>query len=156
MPRVLLTFMPALALALMVTTSADAHSVKHRALEIVHPWTPSSPAPAGSAPIEAAVSLKIRNLGKTADRLIAVSSPRAQAVLAQAGGLALQPASIGIEGGAEISLAADGAHIRLTGLAKPLHAYETLPLTLVFAKAGRIEVEVLVEDASEVSPHARH
>jgi len=37
----------------------------------------------------------------------------------------------------------------LVGLKKGLTAYDTLPVTLVFQRAGRIKIDVLVEETSE-------
>jgi copper(I)-binding protein len=36
-------------------------------------------------------------------------------------------------------------HLRLVGLTRHLNAYDSVPLTLYFKKAGKIEIEVLVE-----------
>ena len=53
----------------------------------------------------------------------------------------------------ELVLSADGPHLLLGGFKKRLSAYDTFKLTLVFEKAGRIEVEVMVEEAETKEPH---
>jgi copper(I)-binding protein len=40
----------------------------------------------------------------------------------------------------------------LLGLRQKLREYDTFPLTLVFERAGRVEVEVLVEEAATMEP----
>ena len=37
-------------------------------------------------------------------------------------------------------------HIRLQGLKRPLIAYDTLPITLILEKSGRVRIDVLVEE----------
>ena len=41
----------------------------------------------------------------------------------------------------------------LTGLKKRLDAYDSFKLTLVFEKAGRVVVDVAVEEAETKEPH---
>lgn len=55
--------------------------------------------------------------------------------------------SIPIAEGTTLSLKPGGYHIMLTGLLKPLKAGMHFPLTLVFADAGAITVQVRVEKA---------
>ena len=54
-------------------------------------------------------------------------------------GIALPP-------GSSVTLHAKGPHVVLRGVRKTLFAYNSLFLTLVFAKAGKIRVEVVVDD----------
>ena len=38
-------------------------------------------------------------------------------------------------------------NIMLLGLSKPLTTYDSFPMTLVFEKAGKLDIEVIVEEA---------
>ncbi len=140
--------------ALATPVAALAHSKKHNLLDIQHPWTRES------ADRTAVVKMSIRNSGQTGDRLIAV-------VCKDAGSAGIHPladpqtAGAGkVDGGADIKTAAAGielpAHsvtkfeavgpfIELTGLKRPLTAYDRIPLTLTFETAGSVEIEVMVE-----------
>ncbi|MBX9756541.1 MAG: copper chaperone PCu(A)C, partial [Pseudomonadaceae bacterium] len=62
---------------------------------------------------------------------------------------------VGIPAGGEAKFAPGGNHLMLFGLQKPLVAGERFPLTLEFEKAGKVEVEVVIE-ASEPDQHAGH
>jgi copper(I)-binding protein len=52
----------------------------------------------------------------------------------------------------ELILKRDGPHIVLTGVKKQLGAYDAFPMTLVFERAGKVEIEVQVEEASILEP----
>jgi copper(I)-binding protein len=47
----------------------------------------------------------------------------------------------------ELILKSAGPHIALGGLRKPLNAYGTVPMSLVFERAGKMDIEVMVEAA---------
>lgn len=49
----------------------------------------------------------------------------------------------------------DGPHIVLSGLKKPLRAYDSFALTLVFEKAGTVNVQVSVEEQQTPDKPAR-
>ena len=127
--------------------AASAHSYKLGALEIGHPWARATPptAPTGGG------FLSVKNTGTTPDRLISVSSPAAETVQVHemkmegnvmrmreiAGGLEIPP-------GATVTLAPGGMHLMMMGLKAPLKQGERVPLSLVFEKAGKIDVELAV------------
>ena len=112
-----------------------------------HPWARATPptAPAGGG------YLTVTNKGTTEDRLISVKSPAAGAVQVHEmkmegnimrmreveGGLAIPP-------GATVALAPGGLHLMMMGLREPLKQGERVPVTLVFEKAGSINVELAV------------
>ena len=137
----------AVALLLAGIGPASAHSYKLGALEIGHPWARATPptAPTGGG------YLSVKNTGTTPDRLVSVSSPAAETVQVHemkmegnvmrmreiAGGLEIPP-------GATVTLAPGGMHLMMMGLKGPLKQGERVPLTLVFEKAGKIDVELAV------------
>ena len=61
--------------------------------------------------------------------------------------------AIVIEPGKEAQLTRNGPHLVLTGVKKRLDAYDSFKLTLVFEKAGRVVVDVAVEEADTKEPH---
>ena len=137
----------AVALLLAGIGAASAHSYKLGALEIGHPWARATPptAPTGGG------YLSVKNTGATPDRLISASSPTAETVQVHemkmegnvmrmreiSGGLEIPP-------GATVTLAPGGMHLMMMGLKGPLKQGERVPLTLVFEKAGKIDVELMV------------
>ena len=126
-----------------------AHGYKTRTIEIVHPWTYEHESAGDN---EAIVGMEIRNRGKSADRLIRVEGAKGQKVEIRGGTPAAgkRPAGIEVLPGIGINLKSDGAHIFLGNVGKTLIAYDTLPLTLVFERAGRIKIDVMVEERPPV------
>ena len=51
-----------------------------------------------------------------------------------------------VKDGEELGLAGDGPSVMLVGLRKPLNAYDDFKMTLVFERAGRITIDVMVEE----------
>jgi copper(I)-binding protein len=96
--------------------------------------------------------------GARDDILVAASSSRAAMVhlhtVEESDGVAKMRAVEGIEvpAGKRVVLAPKGTHIMLMGLAKPLVAGETFPLELRFAKAGELDVTVIVRAAGADAP----
>jgi periplasmic copper chaperone A len=136
--------------------AAMAHSHKKKALEIVHPWTP--------AMVEANVAnipvyMKLKNGGTASERLLSATTPLAdkvELIEPKAQGSVMLPtvvAALGVPAGGELVLSADGPHLLLGGVKKRLNAYDSFKITLVFEKAGRMEIEVMVEEADTKEPH---
>jgi len=96
--------------------------------------------------------------GAKDDSLVAASSARASMVhlhtVEESGGIAKMRAveRIEVPAGKRVVLAPKGTHIMLMGLAKPLVAGETFPLELQFAKAGELDVTVIVRAAGADAP----
>jgi copper(I)-binding protein len=61
---------------------------------------------------------------------------------------------LSIPGRGELMLRSDGPHIVLSGLKKPLRAYDSFALTLVFENAGTVNVQVSVEEQTSDKPGA--
>ena len=144
-------FLAALSLAATagpaLPTEAEAHSYKLGNLEIGHPW---SRATAPTAPTGGGF-LKITNTGSTPDRLIAARSPASKSVeihemKMEGSVMRMRELENGLEipPGATVTLAPGGFHLMLIGLVEPLKADTKVPLTLVFEKAGSIDVELAV------------
>jgi copper(I)-binding protein len=100
-----------------------------------------------------AAYVSIENNGKVSDKLLAVASPVAKSAevhntimdgnimrMRDVSELELKPsAHIVMQPG-------DGYHIMLVGLKQALKPGEKIPLSLRFEKAGKIEIEVSVDD----------
>jgi len=145
----------ALALAAslaLAAGAAHAHSHKLKRLEIVHPWCIETEDTA--KPV--VVSMTIRNAGAKPDRLLRASASNAARTELRAGappdaeGSVI--ASVPVGGRAETNLKRGGPHILLTGVKKQLGAYDSFLMTLTFERAGKVEVEVMVEEKSVIEP----
>lgn len=106
--------------------------------------------------------LTLANRGSTSDRLVAASTPVAQSVelhtMAMDGNVMRMREVEAIELAPAATLEmrpGDGYHLMLMGLKQPLHAGQRFPLTLQFEKAGKMEVEVVV-DGSSGGHHRKH
>ena len=137
----------ALLALLLMALPAAAQDYKLGALEIVHPWARATPptAPTGGG------YLSVKNTGTTPDHLISASSPAAGAVqvheMKMEGSVMRMRELDGpleIKPGETVTLAPGGLHLMMTGLKAPLKQGERVPLTLVFEKAGKIDVELSV------------
>jgi len=137
-----------IVLAVLCAATAAARDYKLGALEIAHPWARATPpsAPAGGG------FLKITNTGTTPDRLISASSPGAEIVQVhemKMDGSVMRMREV--EKGLEIppvgsvTLAPGGYHLMMMGLKAPFKQGASVPVTLVFEKAGKIDVELAVE-----------
>lgn len=139
-----------LALVLSLASSAPsfAHGVKTRTLEMIHPYTLDSPPGATTA----SIYMTIESRSTKGDRLTAAVTSWAASVelrepaAGEAGTNTRPVPSVEIKAKGRIDLTRSGPHLVLSGLTRPLAAWDTFPLTLIFERAGRIEVEVLVEE----------
>ena len=140
------------AAAMLVAAAAQAHSHKFKKLEIVHPWCIETIDTA--KPV--AVYMTIRNADGRPDRLLsATTSMAAKAELREAGAAPAEGNAIGsvaVGGRGEVDLKRTGPHILLSGMKKQLNPSDSFPMTLRFERAGKVEVEVMVEEASVLDP----
>ena len=142
--RYLLTLLTASALA----CTAQAHEFKLGDIQIGHPYarvTVPQQTTGGAY-------FSLDNNGKQDDRLIHVSSSIAKSVeihtMTMTGDVMKmrEVDQIDIKAGSKITMKPGGGyHIMLMGLSKQLNAGDKFPMTLEFAKAGKIEVMVYVE-----------
>jgi copper(I)-binding protein len=121
-------------------------------VRITSPWARATPGGAQTAAAYATIE------SAAGDKLTGLSTPAAQKAeihsmtmnngvmqMRQVDGLDLPP-------GQKIALKPGGYHIMLLGLAKPLVAGQSFPLTLDFAKAGMKQVMVTVEKVGAMGP----
>jgi copper(I)-binding protein len=145
-----------IAVALTVcATLVGAHDYTRGGLFIDHPWT--RPTPQGIK--VGAGYFVIRNRGKSPDRLVSASSPIAGKVEIHqtsikdgvatmsevSGGLQIAP-------GKSLEFKPRSFHLMLHDLKQPLKQGDKFPATLVFDKAGAIDVQFQVEAMSTTAP----
>jgi copper(I)-binding protein len=134
---------------------ADDYSVG--TLRIGNPWTRATPKGASVA----GGYMRISNDGNAPDRLVGGSFEIARRfeihsmVIEQGvakmrpleGGLALKP-------GETVELKPGSSHVMLMGLERPLERGQKVKGTLEFEKAGKVEIEYVVEALGATSPAA--
>lgn len=131
-----------------------ASDVRAGTLWVEHPWARAT---AGQA-ANGAAYLTVVNQGG-ADRLVSVSSSVATTVelhthLHEDGVMRMRSVSnVDIPAGGRVVLEPGGYHIMLIGLKGPLKEGRRIPLTLVFEKAGSMDVEAVVLAAGARGPN---
>ena len=137
----------ALSLA-MLATAANAEDYRIGNLQISQPWaraTPKGAAVAGGY-------LKITNTGTMPDRLLGGSTDAAKRfevheMSMDNGVMKMRELKSGLEipPGATVELKPGGFHVMFMGLKAPFAKDTQVPLTLVFEKAGSVDVELMVQ-----------
>jgi copper(I)-binding protein len=139
-----------LAALTLLAAPAFCHEFKAGELVIGHPWIKATPPAAKTA----GGYLKITNHGKYADKLTGASAKGAKAVevhqmtmdnnvmkmRALKDGLEIKP-------GETVELKPGSYHLMMMGLSGPFKEGEAVGGTLVFEKAGKVDVEFKVEPA---------
>ncbi len=125
---------------------AFAHGSKAGTLEVVHPWVP----PTADPTADVFVRLKIKNTGRHDEHLIGVATKAARSselnLQLPGGKKTKRNPGLLIKPGTSVEIGAQAPSIVLRGLSKPLSAYDTFHITLSFAKAGNVEIEVMVDE----------
>jgi copper(I)-binding protein len=143
------------ALVAVLALPALALDYKLGAIEIGQPWTRATPPTAESG----GGYLVLKNTGTTPDRLIAVKSPAADKAeiheMKMDGNIMRMRAverGIEIPPGATVELKPGGFHVMFMGLKAPFAKEAKVPLTLVFEKAGSIDVDLMVQAMGAQAP----
>jgi copper(I)-binding protein len=125
-----------------------AHEALAGDLTIEHPYARAT----AEVQKNGAAYVVIRNHGSEPERLLGARIGEAQAVelhgtTVTAEGVARMRRAEAVEilPGGEARLAPGGLHLMLVGLKTPLVEGTSFPMTLVFERAGEVEVEVMVE-----------
>lgn len=152
------------AAAMLCGSASFAHDYHLGDLSVAHPFSYTT---AATAHVGAGY-MTITNNGDTDDRLIAIEADFERVelhnVTVDDNGVAkMAPLAdgIAIPAGATVELKSGGYHTMFIGLGgDPFELDERIPATLVFEKAGRLEVEFKVEErdgaAMDHSAHAGH
>ena len=141
-----------------LSSSAHANDYKVGALEIDHPWSRAVPKGATVA----AGYLTIKNTGTEPDRLVSGSTPVAgkfefHEMTMDKGVMRMRPvpAGIVIKPGETVELKPQSMHIMMMGLKQPIEKGKSFKGSLVFEKAGAVEVDFAVEGVG-ATPTAAH
>lgn len=117
-------------------------------LKVENPWVrttiPDRPA---------AGYMMIQNAGDAADAIVSASSPKVERIelhthIMEDGVMkmrTIEKIEVPAKGSAELKTG--GLHLMIFGAKEPLKAGETLPITVVFEKAGPLEMEFAVKSA---------
>jgi copper(I)-binding protein len=140
------------AAAVLAASVTAAHEFKVGALYIGHPW--SRPTPKGAN--IAGGYLTITNKGKVADRLIGGGSPAASQIelheMANVDGATktrVLANGLEIKPGETVKLRPGAHRILLLGLKEPFELGQKVNGTLVFEKAGSVEIVYNIEENAE-------
>ena len=143
------------ALMALCTTHVLAQSFKTGTIEVNQPWMRATPKGADVA----AGYFRVTNSGTTADRLTGGSSAVASSVqiheMTMANGvMKMHPVSGGLEikPGETVELKPTSSHAMFLGLKQPLKQGDHVKGTLMFEKAGALEVEYTVESIGAQQP----
>ncbi len=138
----------AIAAALFIAAPAVAHDLTVGDLQIIHPHIPQ-PAPGAKS---AGGYMAIVNNGAEADRLVGVETDIAgkaevheSKVAADGVGTMEHVEALEIPAGGTVSLERGGYHVMLMGLTGTLTEGEMHKATLIFEKAGRVEIEFQID-----------
>lgn len=138
-----------------LSVPAAALDYKVGALEITRPWTRATPSTAQSG----GGFLTVTNKGTTPDRLIAVRSTvsakvEVHEVRMDGNVMKMRELEKGLEipAGATVMLKPGGYHLMFMGLKAPFAKGAKVPLTLVFEKAGSLDIVLDVEALGAAAP----
>ena len=145
--------------AIVLSSTAYAYDYKVGALEIDRPWSRAVPKGATVA----AGYLTITNTGTEPDRLISGWTPVAgkfevhEMSVDNKGVMRMRPVPAGImvKPGETVELKPQSFHIMMTGLKLPIEKGKPFKASLVFEKAGTVEVDFAVEGVG-ATPAAAH
>lgn len=148
-------FLLSLGLLALLGCPAWSHDYKVGSLEIDHPWTRATPPSARSG----GGYMTITNKGTAPDRLIAArsgASAKVEIHEMKMDGTIMRMRELenGLEipPGATVALKPGGYHIMFMELKAPLEKGGKVPVTLVFEKAGSVDVEFPIREMGASSP----
>jgi len=143
--------------AVLSPTAAHAHDYRVGPLRVDHPWATATPQGAQVG----AGYMKITNESTQSDRLVAITSTVAGKVAVHASVreghvIKMRPLDKGLEikPGETVELRPEAMHIMFEGLRAPLVAGTPVKATLVFEKAGSIDVDFATEPLGTKAPAA--
>jgi copper(I)-binding protein len=148
MRSIMLTAMMGLSLAIAGAAAAAGP------VEVSNAWARAT-APSAKTGV---AYLTIANKGAADDRLVSAETPAAakaepHMTTNDNGVMKMRPVpAIAVKAGQQLELKPGGFHLMLVGLKAPLKEGQSIPLTLNFEKAGKVEVMVKVEKAGAMSP----
>lgn len=148
-----------LAAPAVAPVAAWAHGFTLGNLEIGHPWSRAT-LPGAKVAVG---YLTVKNNGAEADRLIGIESPisgkaEIHEMAVKDGVMTMRPLAGGLEipAGGEVKLESGSFHIMFIGLKEPAVEGVKFPGTLTFEKAGKVDVEFVVDKPGGGEDHSGH
>lgn len=145
--------------ALLFASTAFAHDYNVGSIHIDHPWSRTTPKGANVA----SGYLIIENKGATSDRLIGGSSEIAgrfeiHEMTMEGGVMKMRPLEKGIEiaPGKSVKFEPGGYHLMFLDVKQSPMEGKSFKGTLVFEKAGKVDVEYMIEGMGAGSGDMRH
>ena len=141
------------AVFLAAATQIAAAQGAKSSIEVTDAWARAMPKGAKTG----AAYITVVNKGATDDKLVGASAPLAaeaqlHTTINDNGVMKMRPVSaIDVKPGATVTLKPGGLHLMLMGVKEPLAEGQSFPLTLTFAKAGKIETTVQVKKVGAMS-----
>lgn len=135
------------ALLFAIVAPVQAHEFQAGSIFVDHPW--SRPTPTGAA--VASGYVKLKNVGTDDDRLLSVESTIAKSAEVHKtvieDGVAKMRAQdeVKVRPGEVVDFAAERLHVMFIEPMRQLKFNDRFPATLVFEKAGRVDVEFVVQ-----------
>jgi hypothetical protein len=139
---------------LFLATPLRAHDFRAGDLHIDHPWSRAAGANANGVGY-----MSIRNHGAQPDRLLSARTQAARTVelhthIREGEVMRMRPvADIPLPAGQTVRLRPGGLHVMLIGLTAALVQGTEVPLTLVFERAGEVQVMLAIEAAGARDAH---
>lgn len=139
----------AVLLTLAVPAGVLAHGFTQGDIRVMHPWATVA-AEGKSSP----VYMTLTNAGAEPDKLVAVEAKAAGRIEIQkakkSGGATSYETIPAVELGAKkrVALQPGSMRVLLIDLKEPLKHEYTLPLTLVFERAGRVEIQAVIQKSA--------
>jgi copper(I)-binding protein len=137
---------------LLLTVVACAETEPSSPIIVEDAWS-RSVAVGDSEDTNGAVYLTIRNTGNLDDELVAQRSQAQTAQVAEIHQSSISDGmmsrdmlpSVEVPAGGHVELAPGNYHIMLVGLTNDLNLGDSFPITLIFERAGEVEVDILAE-----------
>jgi copper(I)-binding protein len=142
-------------LGLALCASAGAHEYSNKGVTVAHPWARATP---GGAKVGGLYLESKAQRGK-GDKLIGARSAVAGSAeihdhIMEQGIVKMRRVDgVTVPGGKSVIFRPSGYHIMLIDLKQPLKEGDLTKVTLVFEKAGEIEVDASVEPIGATGPH---
>ncbi|WP_423841095.1 copper chaperone PCu(A)C [Vibrio mytili] len=144
--------------ALMASSVGVAHEYESDGIHIGHPWSREAPP---NAPVIGGF-LQLNNHSDSNDALIAAESPIAGHVelhnhISEDGVMKMVKVDeIPVPANGSVSLEPGSFHLMIFNPKKSLKEGDRFPMTLTFKHAGKVDVEVAVENKGHMEKHMNH
>ncbi|MCF7481063.1 copper chaperone PCu(A)C [Vibrio sp. J1-1] len=144
--------------ALVMSPVSFAHEYEAGQIHIDHPWSREAPP---NAPVIGGF-LQLNNHGETEDALIAAESPIAGRIelhnhIMEDGVMKMVKVNeINVPAKGSVALEPGSFHLMIFNPNQMLKEGDRFPMTLTFKNAGKVDVEIAVENKGHMEKHMNH